>query len=179
MDPTPTPPTPGEEGRACDAADAGWLALDRQLCFALYSASLSMTKLYKPLLDPLGLTYPQYLVMLALWERDGETVGQLGARLYLDSGTLTPLLMRLEVQGQLQRQRDVADERRVLLNLTPAGRALREQAEAVPRAVACAAACELDEIAQLTRRLQDLRRRLVDAQGTAASTADAPPESAG
>jgi DNA-binding MarR family transcriptional regulator len=84
-----------------------------------------MTKLYKPLLDPLGLTYPQYLVMLVLWERDGETVGQLGERLFLDSGTLTPLLKRLEAQGLLQRQRDAADERRVLLQLSPAGRALR------------------------------------------------------
>ena len=168
MDSIATPSTAGPSDVAPAAADAGWLALDRQLCFALYSASLSMTKLYKPLLDPLGLTYPQYLVMLALWERDGETVGQLGARLYLDSGTLTPLLKRLEAQGLLQRQRDAADERRVLLSLTPAGRALRERAEAVPRSVACATACELDEIARLTRQLQDLRRRLQGAQGGAA-----------
>lgn len=167
MDSTPTPPSAGDVTPAPAAADAGWLALDRQLCFALYSASLSVTKLYKPLLDPLGLTYPQYLVMLALWERDGETVGQLGARLYLDSGTLTPLLKRLEAQGLLQRQRDAADERRVLLSLTPAGRALRERAEAVPRSVACATACELDEIAQMTRQLQVLRRRLQGAQGGA------------
>ncbi len=167
MDSIATPSTAGPSDVAPAAADAGWLALDRQLCFALYSASLSMTKLYKPLLDPLGLTYPQYLVMLALWERDGETVGQLGARLYLDSGTLTPLLKRLEAQGLLQRQRDAADERRVLLSLTPAGRALRERAEAVPRSVACATACELDEIAQLTRQLQALRRRLQSAQGAA------------
>ncbi len=166
MDATQTPPQPAEDGPAA-AADAGWLALDRQLCFALYSASLSMTKLYKPLLDPLGLTYPQYLVMLALWEREGETVGQLGERLFLDSGTLTPLLKRLETQGLLQRQRDAADERRVLITLSAAGRALRERAEAVPRAVACAAACELDEIAALTRQLQDLRRRLQGAQGGA------------
>src|SRR5438105_12628747 len=104
------------------------LRLDNQLCFALYSASLAMTKLYKPLLDPLGLTYPQYLAMLVLWERDGITVSELGERLQLDSGTLTPLLKRLESQGLLARERDRADERRVLLQLTPAGRALKARA---------------------------------------------------
>src|SRR5690349_9051070 len=99
-----------------------WLALDRQLCFALYSASLAMTRLYKPLLEPLGLTYPQYLVMLALWEDAGHSVGSLGDRLALDSGTLTPLLKRLESMGLVDRVRDPADERRVLVHLTAAGR---------------------------------------------------------
>src|SRR5256885_12152698 len=89
------------------------LRLDNQLCFALYSASLAMTKLYKPLLDELGLTYPQYLVMLALWEQDGLAVSGLGERLSLDSGTLTPLLKRLEAAGLISRLRDVEDERRV------------------------------------------------------------------
>src|SRR5512145_2869291 len=98
--------------------DSDWLLLDHQLCFALYSASLAMTKLYKPLLEPLGLTYPQYLVMLVLWESDGLTVSQVGERLALDSGTLTPLLKRLEAAGLVQRLRDSADERRVLLQLT-------------------------------------------------------------
>jgi len=93
------------------------LKLDRQLCFALYSASLAMTKMYKPLLDPLNLTYPQYLAMLVLWERDGLTVSELGQRLQLDSGTLTPLLKRLEANGLIQRQRDNADERSVMLHL--------------------------------------------------------------
>src|SRR5207237_2250998 len=93
---------------------AEMLRLDHQLCFALYSASLAMTKLYKPLLDPLGLTYPQYLAMLVLWEGDGITVSELGQRLPPDSGTLTPLLKRLESQGLLARERDRADERRVL-----------------------------------------------------------------
>src|SRR3954470_3664742 len=97
------------------------LLLDNQLCFALYSASLAMTKLYKPLLDELGLTYPQYLVMLALWERDGSTVSELGQRLYLDSGTLTPLLKRLEAAGLVSRVRSTEDERRVHLRLTSAG----------------------------------------------------------
>ena len=100
---------------------AQWLALDRQLCFALYSASLAMTKAYKPLLEPLGLTYPQYLAMLVLWEGDGLAVSALGERLALDSGTLTPLLKRLEALGLVQRLRDSSDERRVLLRLTAEG----------------------------------------------------------
>jgi len=145
------------------AADA-WLQLDRQLCFALYAASLAMTRLYKPLLEPLGLTYPQYLVMLVLWEGDGLAVSELGQRLQLDSGTLTPLLKRLQAAGLLQRLRDPADERRVRLQLTPAGRALKARARAVPQAVACAAGCELDEIAVLTSRLKDLRDQLLAAE---------------
>jgi MarR family transcriptional regulator, organic hydroperoxide resistance regulator len=146
--------------RQPEARSADWLLLDRQLCFALYSASLAMTKLYKPLLDPLGLTYPQYLVMLVLWEGDGLTVSQLGERLALDSGTLTPLLKRLEALGHLQRLRDAADERRVLLQLTAQGRALRNQAKRVPAAVAAASGCELGEITALTSRLQALRQQL-------------------
>jgi DNA-binding MarR family transcriptional regulator len=137
-----------------------WLLLDHQLCFALYAASLAMTKLYKPLLDPLGLTYPQYLVMLALWQADGLTVSQLGERLALDSGTLTPLLKRLESAGRVQRLRDATDERRVLLQLTPAGRALKARALSVPQTIAAAAGCELGEMSALTARLQMLRRRL-------------------
>src|SRR5579862_7368591 len=122
---------------ALDAARAdSWLALDKQLCFALYSASLAMTKVYKPLLAPLGLTYPQYLVMLALWEDDGQPVGVLGERLALDSGTLTPLLKRLEAQGQLSRERDATDERRVIVRLTSAGRALKIRARKVPPQIA-------------------------------------------
>lgn len=141
-------------------ANPAWLALDHQLCFALYSASLAMTKLYKPLLDPLGLTYPQYLVMLVLWEGDGLTVGAVGERLALDSGTLTPLLKRLESAGFVQRLRDAADERRVLLQLTPAGRALRDRAAAVPPQVAQASGCTLGELSALTARLHALREEL-------------------
>src|SRR5262245_28844294 len=137
-----------------------WLKLDHQLCFALYSASLAMTKLYKPLLDPLGLTYPQYLVMLVLWEGDGITVSQLGERVALDSGTLTPLLKRLEASDLVSRLRDSADERRVLLQLTTAGRALKTKALAVPEQVACASGCELDELAALTARLKALRAQI-------------------
>ena len=148
---------------------AEWLALDRQLCFALYASSLAMTKLYKPLLEPLGLTYPQYLVMLVLWERDGVTVSDVGERLTLDSGTLTPLLKRLQVGGLLARTRDTEDERRVLVNLTAAGRALRSRAMKVPPQVACAAACPLDELAALTRRLKQLRDDLTEFSTRAAA----------
>lgn len=144
------------------AADA-WLRLDHQLCFALYSSSLAMTKLYKPLLAPLGLTYPQYLVMLVLWEQDEVSVSQLGERLQLDSGTLTPLLKRLEQAELLTRRRDSADERRVLLQLSPAGRALKARARVVPQQIACAAACSLDELQSLTQRLQQLRTQLLAA----------------
>jgi DNA-binding MarR family transcriptional regulator len=147
---------------------ADWLQLDRQLCFALYSASLAMTKLYKPLLEPLGLTYPQYLVMLVLWEGDGITVSQLGERVALDSGTLTPLLKRLEASKLVQRLRDNADERRVLLQLTQAGRALKGKAAAVPEAVACASGCALDELAALTTRLKALRDQINQSSARAA-----------
>jgi DNA-binding MarR family transcriptional regulator len=143
-----------------NAQAAGWLDLDRQLCFAIYSSSLAMTKLYKPLLQPLGLTYPQYLVMLALWQQDGLTVSGLGERLALDSGTLTPLLKRLEANGLVQRLRDAADERRVLLQLTAAGRTLKARAVRVPQAIAAASGCELSELSELTSKLQALRQRL-------------------
>jgi len=146
--------------RRASTRQDGWLLLDHQLCFALYAASLAMTKLYKPLLDPLGLTYPQYLVMLVLWQTEGLTVSMLGERLALDSGTLTPLLKRLESSGQVQRLRDSADERRVLLQLTPAGRALKARALSVPQTIAAASGCELGELASLTARLQALRRQL-------------------
>ena len=136
------------------------LRLDNQVCFALCSASLAMTKLYKPLLDRIGLTYPQYLVMLVLWERDGLTVSELGERLFLDSGTLTPLLKRLEAQGQIARLRDVQDERRVRITLTAEGRALRDQAEAIPQCVLQSSQCSIAELTALTTELKQLRDRL-------------------
>lgn len=145
------------------AASASWLALDMQLCFALYSASLAMTKIYKPLLAPLGLTYPQYLVMLVLWEQDGQPVSAIGERLTLDSGTLTPLLKRLEAAGLVQRLRDAADERRVLVQLTAQGRAMKAQARSVPQQILCATDCQLEEISQLTQRLKALRDNLAQA----------------
>jgi len=141
------------------AADA-WLALDKQLCFALYSASLAMTKVYKPLLAPLGLTYPQYLVMLALWEADGQSVSALGDRLALDSGTLTPLLKRLETQGRITRERDADDERRVIVRLTAAGRQLKVPARRIPQEIGRASGCELSEIMDLTRQLTAVRDAL-------------------
>jgi DNA-binding MarR family transcriptional regulator len=137
------------------------LLLDNQLCFALYSTSLAMTKLYKPLLAELELTYPQYLVMLVLWEQDGLMVSALGERLFLDSGTLTPLLKRLEVSGLIARLRDVHDERRVHISLTPAGRKLRARAEKIPGCILSASQCSLPELTALTQQVQTLRQRLV------------------
>ena len=135
--------------------------LDHQLCFALYSSSLLMTKLYKPVLGALGLTYPQYLVLLVLWEADaaGSTlgVGELGLRLFLDSGTLTPLLKRMEAAGLLTRTRAAEDERRVVVALSKMGRGLRRKAAHVPNEAACAVGCKLNEIAELTAQLQSLR----------------------
>lgn len=141
-----------------------WLLLDRQLCFALYSTSLAMTKVYKPMLDELGLTYPQYLVMLVLWEHEGLTVSELGSRLALDSGTLTPLLKRLEGAGLVSRRRDAEDERRVLVALTEAGRRLRQSALGIPEKLLCATQCPIDEIQALTQRLHALRSTLEQAR---------------
>ena len=111
------------------------LRLQNQLCFPLYAATRKVTGLYQPFLQPLGLTYTQYVAMLALWEEDGVSVSALGERLYLDSGTLTPLLKKLEQRGLLTRQRSAGDERVVVLRLTEAGRALREQARGIPARV--------------------------------------------
>lgn len=136
------------------------LRLDNQLCFAVYSASLAMTKLYKPLLDKLKLTYPQYLVMLVLWERDGLMVSELGERLSLDSGTLTPLLKRLEANALVARIRDVADERRVHVSLTAAGRRLKARAAGVPACLMAASQCSIEELVALTQQIQQLRDRV-------------------
>ena len=148
----PTPATPLPANPA--------LLLDNQLCFALYSTSLAMTKFYKPLLEALGLTYPQYLVMLVLWEQDDVSVSALGERLFLDSGTLTPLLKRIEAAGLLVRTRATDDERRVQIALTPAGRQLKAQAAVVPGCLVSAVHCPVSELMALTRQLQALRGRL-------------------
>jgi DNA-binding MarR family transcriptional regulator len=140
------------------ASDA--LLLDNQLCFALHSASLAMTKVYKPHLDALGLTYPQYLALLVLWERDGVSVSEIGERLYLDSGTLTPLLKRLESQGLVDRTRDPQDERRVVIRLTAQGRALKEQAAGIPGCILGPSGCDVDEIVKLAERIKLLRQQL-------------------
>jgi len=123
--------------RATPSEVGDLLRLDLQLCFALYASSNLMSRLYRPLLDPLGLTYPQYLAMMALWETSPQTVGALGRRLSLDSGTLTPLFKRLENAGLVQRQRDLDDERRVLIALTPEGSEMRAAAADIPWTVLC------------------------------------------
>lgn len=130
------------------------LQLDNQLCFALYSASLQMTKAYKPLLQEIGLTYPQYLAMLVLWERDGLTVGEISARLLTEPGSLTPLLKRLEAEGLINRTRSSNDERVVELHLTDAGRAMKERARDFP-------ACMLECTGQSAETLSALRNQLV------------------
>jgi DNA-binding MarR family transcriptional regulator len=136
------------------------LILDDQLCFALYAAVHALAKRYKPLLDPLDLTYPQYLVMLVLWERDGPTVKELGRRLSLDSGTLTPLLKRLETAGRLLRRRDDADERQVRIELTPAGLELGLRAAAVPSRINRAIGLAAPARTALRHELTNLRNRL-------------------
>lgn len=138
------------------------LLLDNQLCFALYSASLAMTKLYKPLLEALELTYPQYLVMLVLWERDGLSVSALGERLYLDSGTLTPLLKRMEAAGWLVRQRSAEDERRVEVHLSAEGRKLKAKAASIPRCVVETSGYPVADLMALTQQVQTLRGRLTE-----------------
>ncbi len=143
--------------------DFNQLALDRQFCFALYSASHAMTKTYKPMLDALGLTYPQYLVMLVLWEQDAILVKDIGARLFLDSGTLTPLLKRLEGNGLVSRNRNPLDERQVRVALTDAGRALRTRAEAIPEQVLCASGQELAALGSMRKELARVRDDLFKA----------------
>ncbi|RMI35629.1 MarR family winged helix-turn-helix transcriptional regulator [Nocardia stercoris] len=130
------------------------LALDEQLCFPLYAASRAMTARYRPKLEALGLTYPQYLVMLALWERDGRTVGEICGELALDSGTVSPLLKRLEAAGFVTRARSADDERRVEVRLTGEGRELREQACPIPAAMA-------REVGLPAQDLETLRNLLV------------------
>ena len=136
------------------------LKLDNQLCFAVYACAREMTKLYAPLLKELGLTYTQYIAMLALWERDGVSVKELGRRLYLDSGTLTPLLKKLEKSGLVRRTRDPRDERSVVVTLTPAGEALRQPAERIPARLACMAGVSPEEADALRRDITDLLRRV-------------------
>jgi DNA-binding MarR family transcriptional regulator len=146
--------TPSEQDVA---PPANPLALDAQFCFALYSASHAMTKAYKPLLDRIGLTYPQYLVMLVLWEQDAILVKDIGARLFLDSGTLTPLLKRLEANGLVARNRDPQDERQVRISLSGEGRALRAQARAIPAQLLCLSGLEAGALGRLRSALSSVR----------------------
>jgi len=136
------------------------LLVDQQLCFALYSTSLAMMRVYRGLLPKLGLTYPQYLVMLVLWVQDDVTVSEIGEQLFLDSATLTPLLKRLETAGLVRRQRSRQDERQVVVTLTDEGRELQARAAAIPEAVQCATACDTGTMAALKEQLDMLRTNL-------------------
>ena len=141
------------------------LLLGNQLCFAIYSTAHAFNRVYKPLLDRLGLTYPQYLVMLVLWERDGVTVKDIGERLFLDSGTLTPLLKRLEAAHLIKRTRSREDERQVLVALTSQGQALKEKARGVPPSILAASGCSIGELTALKKNLVALRDQLNAAVG--------------
>ena len=138
------------------------LALSNQLCFAFYSVSHAFSRAYRQFLDPLGLTYPQYVVLLVLWEQNDLTVREIGDRLFLDSGTLTPLLKRLEGAGHIRRTRDKKDERQVRISLTETGRALRAKAEDIPHQVGCVLGLPFDEVRALTEQVAKLRGRLHD-----------------
>jgi MarR family transcriptional regulator, organic hydroperoxide resistance regulator len=145
--------------RKSSAADQP-LRLDNQICFAVYSAAHAFNRVYKPLLDRLGLTYPQYLVMLVLWERDDVPVKDIGEKLFLDSGTLTPLLKRLEAAHLVKRTRSREDERQVLIALTPQGHALKDKARAVPQSILAASDCSVSELVTMKDEIVALRDRL-------------------
>ncbi|MEE1609750.1 MarR family winged helix-turn-helix transcriptional regulator [Microvirga sp. CF3016] len=146
------------------------LALDNQLCFAFYSASHAFSRAYRQFLDPLRLTYPQYVVLLVLWEQDDLTVKEIGDRLFLDSGTLTPLLKRLESAGYVRRTRDRKDERQVRVSLTETGRSLRKKAEEIPKQVGCVLGLSFDEVRALTQEVAKLRGRLHDSAAPSATS---------
>lgn len=138
------------------------LGLSNMVCFAIYSTANALMRAYQPILAGLDLTYPQFLVMIVLWEEDDRTVSEIGAKLNLDSGTLTPLLKRLEAAGRIMRRRDPRDERQVRITLTAEGRDLRKAAEAVPEQVFCALGQPLDELKDLRTQLLDIRGNLAD-----------------
>jgi MarR family transcriptional regulator, organic hydroperoxide resistance regulator len=162
------PLEPGRDGSRA----VGSLLLDEQLCFALYAASRAVTQLYRPLLDALGLTFPQYLVMLVLWERDRTTIGELAAALELDHGTLSPLLKRLEAHGLLERRRRTDDERVVDVVLTAAGRELEQQAAVVPQVIVDSYGVDAAEFEALRARLRELTRSVSAASQSLAPEQD-------
>ncbi|MEW1719364.1 MarR family transcriptional regulator [Streptomyces sp. NPDC093109] len=163
--PTPTTPPPSSPTPTTTTAAAeDYLRLDRQICFSLHAASRAFGGVYRVLLKDLGLTYPQYLVMLVLWERGPLPVKELGEQLRLDSGTLSPLLKRLESAGLLRRERGTRDERTVHIHLTGSGTALRERALTVPPRIAAATGFGLDEINDLRARLDRLTHALDTAE---------------
>lgn len=134
-----------------------------QICFALYSATHAMNRVYKPLLEALGLTYPQYLVLTALWTQDGPTVGQLGRQLMLETNTLTPLLKRMEAAGLIRRERSAEDERQVTLHLTGAGEEMKARAAHIPGCILQASALPLPDLIALHRQVTTLRDELLAA----------------
>ena len=136
------------------------IEVEDMLCFAIYSANHAMNRFYQPLLKELGLTYPQYLALLALWRKNDQTVGELGETLFLESNTLTPLIKRLEALGHVTRMRDPKDERQVRVSLTPQGRSLEAEAACVPEKALKASGGDKTELAALRDQLLDLRRRL-------------------
>ena len=138
------------------------LSLDNQLCFSLYGASIAMGRVYKPMLDKLGITYPQYLVLHALWEEEGRTIGAIAERLSLESSTITPLVKRLATAGFVNRERDPVDERNVRVGLTDKGRALKKDSECLADSVFARTGLPLDQLAALTDQIQTLRRALVE-----------------
>ena len=141
------------------------LLLGNQLCFAVYSTAHAFNRFYKPLLDRLSLTYPQYLVMLVLWEQDGMSVKEIGERLFLDSGTLTPLLKRMETAGLVKRTRSSQDERQVIVALTPQGEGLKEKARSLPPSILAASQCSVAELVALKNEVEALRDKLNAAVG--------------
>lgn len=146
--------------------------LESQFCFALYSATHEVMRTYRPLLEPLGLTYPQYLVMLLLWEQGELTVGGLAERMLLDSSTLTPLLKRLETLGLVRRERNLRNERQLIVSLTPEGRALQEKARAIPEAILNASNRSLTELVRLRDEMVGIREAFSAAR--AGAPADSP-----
>ena len=142
-------------------SDERLLKLDNQLCFAVYSANLAFNQKYRQLLAPLGITYPQYLVMLVLWEQDRVTVSEIGKRLYLESSTLTPMLKKLEKSELITRQRSDQDERQVLIGLTKQGLALKQQAQMIPELIQQTSQCDLQTLIELKHQLEQLRATLI------------------
>lgn len=140
------------------------LKLDNQLCFKLYTAAREIIKLYTPLLKELDLTYPQYLVMMLLWEREGMTVIEIGKKLHLDSGTLTPLLKKLEKRGYITRVRAEQDERKVVISLTPQGKELKTEAAEIPETIFCTSGLTIESYQRLSEELELLIQRIGDGE---------------
>jgi DNA-binding MarR family transcriptional regulator len=137
-----------------------YLKLDNQLCFSLYAASRAISRMYRPLLDELGLTYPQYLVLLVLWEREHSTVKELSEVLDLDSGTLTPMLKRMEAANLIERKRSSEDERVVVVRITEAGRALEEKAVCIPQSLFASSSLPLEQLIAMNDQLKLLMRQI-------------------